>query len=98
MLQMSAVISDSLSGALLYTVRFNGREILMPSGIEIDMKDAKPIKSNLEIVNLRRNEVNETWDRVWGKRKTVTNRSNQLKLNYRKQSSPTENQPLFQGL
>jgi alpha-glucosidase len=88
MLQLSAGISDSLSGALLYTVRFQGREILMPSGIEIDLKGTKPIKSNLEIVNLRRNEVNEKWERVWGKRKSVTNHYNQLTLELRETVRP----------
>ncbi len=88
MLQLSAGISDSLSGALQYTVRFQGREILMPSGIEIDLKGAKPIKSNLEIVNLRRNEVNEKWERVWGKRKSVTNHYNQLTLELRETVRP----------
>ncbi len=88
LLQLRVGISDSLSGALQYSVKFHGKDILMPSGIEIDLKDAKPIKNNLEIVNLRRNEVNEKWERVWGKRKSVTNHYNQLTLELRETVRP----------
>jgi alpha-glucosidase len=88
MLQLSVGLSDSLSGALQYSVKFHGREILMPSGIEIDLKDAKPFKNNLEIVNLRRNEINEKWERVWGKRKSVTNHYNQLTLELQETVKP----------
>ena len=88
LLQLSVGLSDSLSGALQYSVKFNGQDILMPSGIEIDLKEAKPIKNNLEIVNLRRNEVNEKWERVWGKRKSVTNHYNQLTLELRETVRP----------
>jgi alpha-glucosidase len=88
LLQLSVGLPDSLSGALLYSVKFHGRELLMPSGIEIDLKDEKPFKNNLEIVNLRRNEVNEKWERVWGKRKSVANHYNQLTLELRETVRP----------
>jgi alpha-glucosidase len=88
LLQLSVGFPDSLSGSLQYSVKFHGRDILLPSGIEIDLKGAEPIKSNLEIVKLQRNEVNEKWDRVWGKRKSVTNHYNQLTLEMRETVRP----------
>jgi alpha-glucosidase len=88
LVQLKVVISDSLSGALQYSVQFKGREILMPSGIEIDLKNAEPFRDNLEILNQRQNAVNETWERVWGKRKSVTNHYNQLTLELRETVKP----------
>jgi alpha-glucosidase len=77
-LQVKCIISDSLADKLLYSVSLNNMEIIRPSGFELDFKDMEPIKSNLKITNVRNETVNENWDRVWGKRKTVTNHYNQL--------------------
>lgn len=88
LLRLTVCFPDSLSGAVQYSVNFHGREIIMPSGIEIDLKDAEPINGNLEIVAHRKNEVNEKWERVWGKRKSVTNHYNQLTLELRETERP----------
>ena len=88
MLQVHVNVSDSLSDALQYSVQFHGKELLMPSGIEIDIKEGKPLGNNLEIVSARNNEVNETWERVWGKRKSVVNHYNQLTLELRETARP----------
>ena len=60
----------------------------MPSGIEIDLKDAKPIRNNLEILNVQQKKVNEKWQRVWGKRKSVTDHYNLLTLELRETIRP----------
>jgi alpha-glucosidase len=88
LLRLTVCFPDSLSGAVQYSVNFHGREIIMPSGIEIDLKDAEPINGNLEIVAHRKNEANEKWERVWGKRKSVTNHYNQLTLELRETERP----------
>jgi alpha-glucosidase len=88
LVQLRVSLPDSLSGVLQYSVKFNGSDIILPSGIEIDLKDAKPIRNNLEILNLKRNEVNEKWERVWGKRRSVTNHYSLLTLELRETVRP----------
>jgi len=77
-LQVICSINDTLSDQLQYSVLFHQKEIIRPSGFELDFKNMGPIKSNLRITNIRNQAVNETWDRVWGKRKTVANHYNLL--------------------
>lgn len=88
LIQVRIGIQDSLSGALQYSVKFQGRELLLPSGFEINLKNAEPFRDHLEILNLRQNEVNEKWERVWGKRKSVTNHYNQLTIELRETVKP----------
>jgi len=87
-LQVKCVISDSLADRLLYSVFFNREEIIRPSGIELGFRNMEPLQGNLKITNVRNEPVNETWDRVWGKRKTVTNHYNQLVLELQETVNP----------
>jgi alpha-glucosidase len=52
----------------------------LPSGFELEFRDMEPLKSNLKIMQITNDSVNETWERVWGKRKKVINRYNQVKI------------------
>jgi alpha-glucosidase len=87
-LQVKCVISDSLADRLLYSVFFNREEIILPSGIELGFRNMDPLQGNLRISNVRHESVNETWNRVWGKRKTVTNNYNQLVLELKETINP----------
>lgn len=77
-LQLICRINDSLSDQVEYAISYHGQELITPSGFEVSFKNAGSIRSNLRIKGLRADTVNETWNRVWGKRKTVSNRYNQL--------------------
>jgi len=81
-------ISDSLAGQFQYSVWFHDREIIRPSGLGIDMTGMDPLSNNLRIITARNDEVRETWDRVWGKRRSVTNHYKQLVLEIRETRKP----------
>jgi alpha-glucosidase len=87
-IQLRCGISDSLSDQFQYSVWFHNREIILPSGIEIDPAGQDAIRYNLKIINTQRKFVNEKWNRVWGKRKAVTNRYNMLVLELRETVKP----------
>jgi alpha-glucosidase len=87
-LQVKCIIDDSAGNQFFYSVVLNKESIIQPSGFELGLKNQKPIKGNLRIVNVRNESVNETWDRVWGKRKTVRNHYNQLKVELQETSKP----------
>jgi alpha-glucosidase len=79
-LKVRCILADSLSDQLLYSVWFQDREILLPSGLEIDLAGMPPLKSHLKILKLRRDTVNEHWERIWGKRRSVVSHYNQVVL------------------
>jgi len=85
-LQLICGLSDS--AGIQYSVLFHNREILLPSGIEIDLSQSRPICNNLKIVRTLTGSANETWDRVWGKRKHVVNRYNMVVVELQETGSP----------
>jgi alpha-glucosidase len=87
-IQVICKINDSLSGEIQYSVRYKNTEIIRPSGFELDFKNMEPLRGNLEIVKIQNSTVNETWERVWGKRKSVFNHYNQLVLELQEKVKP----------
>jgi alpha-glucosidase len=87
-IQVICGINDSLSGEFQYSVRYNNTEIIRPSGLELDFKNGATLRGNLEMVKNQRSTVNETWERVWGKRKIVFNNYNQLVLELQEKVKP----------
>jgi alpha-glucosidase len=71
-------VSDTLEHQLQYSVWFKHKEIIRPSGLELDLQGMAPVGTGMKVLNTRTEAVNENWDRVWGKRKSVVNSYNQL--------------------
>jgi len=87
-IRVTGGIVDSLADQFQYSVWFRDREIIKPSGFGIDLKGMTPMGSNLRLVTSRDGTVHETWDRVWGKRRTVTNQYNQIVLELQEKVQP----------
>ncbi|MBN1789258.1 MAG: glycoside hydrolase family 97 protein [Bacteroidales bacterium] len=87
-LRVKCMIADTLEHQFYYSIEFNNKPILLPSGFELDLQGAGPLKSNLKITNVRNESVNENWERVWGKRKTVRNHYNQLVIELQETVKP----------
>jgi alpha-glucosidase len=85
LIQVQCTVGDS---GIFYSVTYRDEEIIKPSGFEIDFKHTGSLKDNLEITEIANDTVNETWERVWGKRKTVTNHYNQVTLKLRETVRP----------
>src|SRR5512133_1637456 len=87
-------ICDS-SGRMAYSISYQQKEIILPSNIALDFKSMPTIQNNLKIVNVTTDSVNEKWERVWGKRKQVTNRYNQVKVELQEIKKPRRKLNLY---
>ena len=94
-IQIFISCKDSLMGQLNYSVFYNNTEIISPSGFELIFKGQEPLKSNLKIVKVSSDSIRETWDRVWGKRKIVTNRYNLLRVELQETVKPRRKVNLY---
>jgi alpha-glucosidase len=87
--------NDSLSGQINYSVYYKNKQIILPSGFELNFKDQAPIKDRLKIISASSETVNDTWVRVWGKKKNVINRYNEIALEIRETAKPHRTMNLY---
>jgi alpha-glucosidase len=87
-IQIQCYTDDSLSGQFQYAVYFKNKPVILPSGIELNFPNQIPIKENLEIISVNSGTANESWERVWGKRKTVINNYNSISLELHEKVNP----------
>ncbi len=73
---------------LAYSVAANNKDVIGNSPIRIELKDMAPLGNNLILVNKSEKHIDETWERVWGRSKTVQNNYFELTLNYEEIDSP----------
>ncbi|WP_281753007.1 glycoside hydrolase family 97 protein [Neptunitalea chrysea] len=69
-----------LDGMPSYAVKHGEKEVLTPSKMGFVFKDNDSLASNFEIVTAETNEVDNTWDQVWGEKHTIRNHYNQLTI------------------
>jgi alpha-glucosidase len=94
-LRVQCMIADSLENGVVYSVWYKGTRILRPSGFELGIAGMEPFRNDLCIREVRHESVNETWERVWGKRKTVANRYNQLVVELQETVKPRRQVNLY---
>ncbi len=63
-----------------YSLTFNKKLLLADSPIGFEFKNQPPFGRKLQITSNQTNSQNQTWQRVWGKRKDVRVQYNELKL------------------
>jgi alpha-glucosidase len=65
-------------GQVYYKVRCKGQEIIGPSLLGLEFRDMPDLATDLRILGKRKRQVDETWERVWGRNKSVRNHYNEL--------------------
>ncbi|MFC2086678.1 glycoside hydrolase family 97 protein [Bacteroidota bacterium] len=85
--------SDSLrpSSGISFSVKRNGELILDNSSFMLYFKNTPPFGQGLDIVKKSKRRIDEQWERIWGKRKIVINRCNELEIKLREQNPPGRN-------
>ena len=68
------------NGAPIYSVLNNGAEVIKPSSIGFDFKDAPSLADSFKITNVDITEYISEWTMQWGEQRTVKNEYNQLKV------------------
>lgn len=73
---------------LYYSVRYDDRSVILDSPLGLDFKNMPPLGRGVEITGIERETVDNTWERVWGKRRVVTNSCNQLRVRVTETGAP----------
>lgn len=63
----------SAAGRPTYSVTFKGEEIIRPSGMGFQLKDAEPMTDGFGIDSITRSGADETWTPVWGENSSIRN-------------------------
>ncbi len=74
---------------LAYTVTFQGKTVLEPSALALDLLNQPPLGPDLRMVDSSTREINETYQLVTGKASVVTNHYRSLIINLQETTSPS---------
>lgn len=66
------------AGTLGYTVVYKGHEIIGNSELGLEFRDLPAMGPGMEVLGTETRQVNESWERVWGKNKKVLDSYNEL--------------------
>ncbi len=73
-------------GKLNYSVTFHADTVLDPSYFGLELEGGITLEQ-FDVLDVDRSEVNEQWERVWGKRKQVTNHYNEILIHLKERNS-----------
>ena len=65
---------------MYYSVFYKGDKIIKDSPIKLNFINAPSIHTDMKILNAKTTELNDTWERIWGKSKIVKDHCNELKI------------------
>ncbi|MBI4409629.1 MAG: glycoside hydrolase family 97 protein [Gemmatimonadetes bacterium] len=67
-------------GKLYYSLKRDGRAVLLPSQLGFEFRGAAPLREDLRVVGTTRNAVDQTWTQPWGEVARVRDHHNELKI------------------
>jgi alpha-glucosidase len=70
--------TDTGSGTLAYTVDYKGQEIIGRSELGLEFRGLPPLGPGMKVAGTENKQVNESWERVWGRDKKVMDHCNEL--------------------
>jgi alpha-glucosidase len=68
------------NGALTYSVTVDGKALLADSRLGLKFKDGVTLGANVRLAKVERNQSDTTWENRTGKRRTVRDRHNELRV------------------
>ncbi|NVN19059.1 glycoside hydrolase family 97 protein [Muricauda sp. HICW] len=77
-LQLKVTLTSE--GMVQYTLDLDNKEVIKPSTLGLQLKNAPSMLKGFQIEESHIKEVDEHWNPVWGKQKTVRNHYNELEL------------------
>ncbi len=75
---ITLVFDISAKGEPMYSLSYKGLEIVKPSLMGFDLKDATSLTSGFKQVKTARRSIDETWKPVWGENDSIANRYNYM--------------------
>jgi len=82
------IIFRTAGGQLVYEVSFQGKPLIEPSALRLDLKDQAPLGQNVRIVSAATSQADETYHLVAGKASTVRNHFNALRVELEENTGP----------
>ncbi|NLP56823.1 glycoside hydrolase family 97 protein [Lutibacter sp. B1] len=70
----------NIEGVPTYKVVYKDNDVIKTSSLGFDLKDAPPLSEGFEILNVTKQNFNETWEMPWGEQLEVENNYNELKV------------------
>src|ERR1017187_7274480 len=68
------------NGALTYSVSVDGKALLVDSRLGLKFKDGVTLGANVRLAKVERNQSDTTWENRTGKRRTVRDHHNELRV------------------
>jgi alpha-glucosidase len=75
-------------GKLTYSVSFEGRELVAPSALRLDLKDQPPLGTGVKLVNTAASKTDETYRLLHGKTSSARNNYNAVRLDLEETAAP----------
>jgi len=79
---------DGRTACPVYRLSYNNRPVLLDSPVALELEGAPALRANLDVVNIERSANDSTWTPVYGERRTIPDRFNQLKIELRENRPP----------
>ncbi len=76
------------NGGLFYGVERDGRNVILPSRLGFEFKDAPRLRDGLAITAAATNYVDETWEQPWGEVARVRDHHNELRVSVTETAPP----------
>jgi alpha-glucosidase len=77
------------NGNLFYSVRRDGRAILLPSGLGFEFQGAAPLRDSLRVVGREQRSADQTWTQPWGEVARVRDHHNELRVSVAEGKAPS---------
>jgi alpha-glucosidase len=75
-------------GGLLYSVRRDGRNIILPSRLGFEFRGAPALHEGLRITAVTRRTADETWTQAWGEVAQVRDHHNEVRVSVVEEAAP----------
>ena len=75
-------------GGLFYTVERDGRNLIQPSRLGFEFRNAPSLWDNLELTGVERQSADETWEQPWGEVALVRDHHNELRVSIAETADP----------
>ncbi len=83
----NVVTVQAQNGRLFYALQRDGCDILMPSQLGFEFRNAAPLRDSLRIVSVRRDSADTTWQQPWGEVARVRDHHNELRVSVQEASA-----------
>ena len=69
---------DTPDGVPTYSMTFDGKTVVRPSHLGLELADAPDLMKGFEIIGTKTGSTDETWQPVWGETRDIRNHYNCL--------------------